>query len=211
VKKSTILLLLILVFSGTSWAVKVDGKFWDWSAIGEYHKCSPRALSRDRSGFDMQSIKASLGAKFLYIYIEGRSVAGHKADRGWGVKKTSVRISFKSAQSPLNRVRIASDPARPGEIKISKPSLPTKAYGSKKNMYWAIARYGNKYAFECKIPVYSSSKGVHAGVQGGPLIKLSESNTSKRTHLSDMLINTVDVKTHRLVDTVEFPIKKNDL
>lgn len=192
-----------------SFCVNIDGKFWDWGSIGTFYTCPARLLEKNRSGFDMQSVKMSLGKKYIYIYLEGKSVTGKKADSGWGAKKTSVRISFKSAQSPLNRVRIATDPASPGKIKLSYPQITSRTYGSKQDKYWALAKYGNKYAFEIKIPIHYSKKGVHAGVPGGPIIK--PAGESSRNYLADVLINTVDVKIHRLVDTVEFPIRRGQL
>jgi len=196
--------------SSFAFCITIDGKFWDWGKIDTFYSCKPRALEKDRSGFDMESVKMCLGRKHLYIYIEGRSVAGLKPDAGWGVKKTSVRISFKASQSPLNRVRVAAEPAKPGQVKISSPPAPSKVLGSKTDKYWAIAKYGKKYAFEINIPFFITSKGIHVGVKGGPLIRLA-GNDPSRKNLSDVLINTVDVKTHRLVDTVEFSIKKGDL
>jgi hypothetical protein len=201
----------MFAISSFVFCITIDGKFWDWGKTDTFYNCKPHALEKDRSGFDMESVKMCLGRKDLYIYIDGRSVAGLKPDAGWGVKKTSVRISFKSSQSPLNRVRIATEPAKPGQIKISYPPAPSKVFGSKTDKYWAIAKYGKKYAFEIKIPFFITSKGIHVGVSGGPLLRVSESYSSSRKNLSDVLINTVDVKTHRLVDTVEFSIKKGDL
>jgi len=209
-KKPLIFILTFLLLAVSSWCINIDGKFWDWGKTGIFCNCPARLLEKDRSGFDMESVKMCLGRRSLYIYIDGRSVAGLKPDAGWGVKKTSVRISFKSSQNPLNRVRIAADPAKPGQIKISYPQEPTKTLGSKKDKYWAISKYSKKYAFEIKIPFFVSSNGIHVGVKGGPLLKLSNSAASRK-NLSDVLINTVDVKTHRLVDTVEFPIRKGDL
>ena len=201
----------MFAISSFVFCITIDGKFWDWGKTDTFYNCKPHALEKDRSGFDMESVKMCLGRKDLYIYIDGRSVAGLKPDAGWGVKKTSVRISFKSSQSPLNRVRIATEPAKPGQIKISYPPAPSKVFGSKTDKYWAIAKYGKKYAFEIKIPFFITSKGIHVGVSGGPLLRVSESYGSSRKNLSDVLINTVDIKTHRLVDTVEFSIKKGDL
>ena len=210
-KKIIIFIITSLLISSFVFCVTIDGKFWDWGKISTFYNCKPRALEKNRSGFDMESVKMCLGKKHLYIYIDGRSVAGQKPDAGWGAKKTSVRISFKSSQSPLNRVRIATEPAKPGQIKISYPPAPSKVLGSKTDKYWAIAKYGKKYAFEIKIPFYITSKGIHAAVKGGPLLRVSGSAGASRKNLSDVLINTVDVKTHRLVDTVEFSIKKGDL
>jgi len=211
VKKIIIFIITTFVISSFVFCITIDGKFWDWGKIDTFYSCKPHALKKDRSGFDMESVKMYLGRKDLYIYIDGRSVAGLKPDAGWGVKKTSVRISFKSSQSPLNRVRIAAEPAKPGQIKISYPPAPSKVLGSKTDKYWAIAKYGKKYAFEIKIPFFITSKGIHVAVKGGPLLRLSSSAGESRKSLSDVLINTVDVKTHRLVDTVEFSIKKGDL
>ena len=210
-KKTIIFIIASLAISSFVFCITIDGKFWDWGKIGTFYDCKPRALEKDRSGFDMESVKMCLGRKHLYIYIDGRSVAGLKPDAGWGVKKTSVRISFKSSQSPLNRVRIATEPAKPGQIKISYPPAPSKVFGSKADKYWAIAKFGKKYAYEVKIPFFITTKGIHAGVKGGPLLRVSGSAGASRKNLSDVLINTVDIKTHRLVDTVEFSIKKGDL
>ena len=210
-KKIIIFIITTLAISSFVFCITIDGKFWDWRKIDTFYSCKPHALKKDRSGFDMESVKMYLGRKDLYIYIDGRSVAGLKPDAGWGAKKTSVRISFRSSQSPLNRVRIATEPAKPGQIKISYPPAPSKVLGSKTDKYWAIAKYGKNYAFEIKIPFFITSKGIHAAVKGGPLLRLSSSAGESRNKLSDVLINTVDVKTHRLVDTVEFSIKKDDL
>jgi hypothetical protein len=211
VKKIIIFIIASFVISSFASCITIDGKFWEWAKISTFYNCKPRALERGRSGFDMQSVKISLGRKFLYIYIDGRSVTGLKPDKGWGARKTSVRISFKSSQSPLNRVRIATYPSKPGAIKISYPHTASKTFGSKKDKFWALAKYGNKYAFEVQVPLIVSSKGIHVGANGGPLIRVSESYSSSRKNLSDILINTVDDKTHRLVDTVEFSIKKGEL
>ena len=194
-----------------SFCVKIDGKFREWANTPVFHNCGLRPFARDRSGLDLQEIKMALGSKHLYIYIGGRSVTGLKRDKGQGARKTSIRISFNSAQSPLNRIRIASDPAKPGQIKVSCPGTRSNILGSKRDKYWAYGKYGKRYAFEFKIPVYSTSKGMQVGRPSGPLIALSGSNMSKRTHLSDMLINSVDAKTHRLVDTAVVPIKKGEL
>lgn len=210
-KKSTILLLLILVFSSASWAVRIDGKLWDWTDIGDFHKCGSRILSRDRAGLDMDTIKLHLAGKFLYVYIEGRSVNGKKRDDGSAVKGSSIRVSFNSSQSPLNRVRIAAEPGALWQIKVSKPGIESVVYGSKKNKYWSRGRIGRKYAFEIKIPVFRSTKGVHVGIAGGPLIAASDNQSTSRNLLSQVLINSVDMKTHRLVDTVSFAIMKGQL
>ena len=204
-------MLFILIFPGTAWAVRIDGRFWDWYQVKTFFACPPRHLARDRVGLDMQKIKMVLGSKYLYIYVEGVSVTGLKPDKGEGAENSSIRISFKSAQSPLNRVRVAADPAEPYIVKLSYPSVSSKDYGSKVNKYWALGRFGKKYCFEIKVPIFHTKKGIHAGVSGGPLIKLAEDYEVKREHLADVLINTVDTRTHRLVDTVEFPIKKGDL
>jgi hypothetical protein len=209
-KKLLILILAFVLLAVSSWCIKIDGKFWDWSKINTFYNCPVRPLEKGRSGFDMESVKMALGRKDLYIYIDGRSVTGPKQDSGWGAKKTSVRISFKSSQSPLNRVRIAAYPDKPGQIRIACPNAASKVLGSKADRYWMIAKYGKKYAFEIKIPVLLSSKGLHVGVRGGPLIRLA-GNDPSRKNLSDVLINSVDMKTHRLVDTVEFTIKRGKI
>jgi len=211
VKKIIIFIITTFAISSFVFCVTIDGKFWDWGKTSTFYKCPQHILKKDRSGIDMENVKMYLGKKYLYMYIDGRSVAGLKPDAGWGAKKTSVRISFKSSQSPLNRVRIATEPSKPGQIKISYPPAPSKVLGSKTDKYWAIAKYGKNYAFEIKIPFFITSKGIHAGVKGGPLLRVSGSAGASRKNLSDVLINTVDVKTHRLVDTVEFSIKKGDL
>jgi hypothetical protein len=108
-------------------------------------------------------------------------------------------------------VRVATEPAKPGQIKISYPSAPSKVFGSKKDRYWFMEKYGKKYAYEIKIPFFISQKGIHAGTKGGPLLRLAGNSGDSRKNLSVVLINTVDMKTHRLVDTVEFSIKKGDL
>ena len=197
-----------LVISTASFCVKIDGRFWDWTGIGDFHKCVPRILSRDRSGLDMDTVKIHLTGKFLYIYIEGRSVKGKKPDDGSAMKGSSIRVSFNSSQSPLNRVRISAEPSTLWQIKVSKPGMKSVVYGSKKNKYWSRGRIGRKYAFEIKVPVFTSSKGVHAGVAGGPIIAISEEQGGSRNSLSEVLINSVDMKTHRLVDTVSFTIRK---
>jgi hypothetical protein len=209
-KKTLLFISAFVLLAVSAWCIKIDGKFWEWGKFKTFYKCPSRLLEKDRSGFDMQSVKLCLGGKYLYIYIDGRSVAGLKPDRGWGAKKTSIRVSFRAAQSPLNRIRIATDPSKPGQIKISYPLAKSKIYGSKTDRYWYISNYGKKYAFEMKIPIFLSSKGVHIGAKDRPLIKLSGSGPS-RQYLAEVLVNTVDMKTHRLVDTIEFAIKKGDL
>jgi hypothetical protein len=210
-KKPLILILAFVLLAVPSLCIKIDGKFWDWAKINAFYNCPVRPLEKGRSGFDMESVKVALGRKDLYIYIDGRSVTGPKQDSGWGAKKTSVRISFKSSQSPLNRVRIAAYPDKPGQIRIACPNAASKVFGSKTDRYWMIAKYGKKYAFEIKIPFFVSSQGIHVGVKGGPLIRIPENVGASRNKLSDVLINTVDMKTHRLVDTVEFTIKKGNI
>jgi hypothetical protein len=84
-------------------------------------------------------------------------------------------------------------------------------FGSKKNRFWYIGKFGSKYAFEIKIPFYYSSKGIHVAAKGGPLIRLSGSYAQSRRNLSEVLINSVDMKTHRLVDTTQFYISKGQL
>lgn len=210
-KKVLFFITIVLLISTASYCVKIDGRFWDWTDIGDFHKCRSRALSRDRSGLDMDTVKLHLTGKFLYIYVEGRSVKGKKPDDGSAVKGSSIRVSFSSSQSPLNRVRISTEPSALWQIKVSKPEMESVVYGSKKNKYWSRGRIGRKYAFEIKIPVFRSTKGVHIGVAGGPIIAVSEDQATSRNSLSEVLINSVDMKTHRLVDTVSFTIKKGML
>lgn len=209
-KKLLILISTFVLLAVPSWCIKIDGKFWDWSNINAFYNCPVRPLEKNRSGLDMESVKIALGRKVLYIYIDGRSVTGQKQDSGWGAKKTSVRISFKSSQSPLNRVRIAAYPDKPGQIRIACPNAASTVLGNKADRYWMIAKYGKKYAFEIKIPILLSSQGIHVGVKGGPLIRLA-GDAPSRKNLSDVLINTVDMKTHRLVDTVQFTIRKGEI
>lgn len=210
-KKSIIFTLILLVTASPSFCIKIDGKFWDWQRTGISFKCKPHVLARDRSGLDMQQVKMTLSGKYLYIYIDGRSVTGLQPDKGSGLKRTSMRVSFTSAQSPLNRVRIATDPKVPYKVKVSCPRAASKYLGGPKNRYWAIGRNGNRYAMEMIVPVFYSSKGVHAGSPAGPLIILSRRSGINREYLAGMLINVVDAKTHRLVDTVELPIRRGEL
>lgn len=210
-KKSVIFTLILLVTAFPSFCIKIDGKFWDWQRTGISFNCKPHVLARDRSGLDMQLVKMTLIGKHLYILIEGRSVTGLEPDKGNGLKRTSIRVSFKSAQSPLNRVRVATDPKLPYKVKVSCPRATSKYLGGPKNRYWAIGRNGNIYAMEMIVPVFYDSKGVHAGSPSGPLIILAKRSGLSREYLADMLINAVDAKTHRLVDTVELPIRKGEL
>lgn len=210
-RRSILLILAFLVTASPSFCVKIDGKFWDWEKIRVFQVCKPRHLARDRAGFDMEFVKMSLGKNHLYMYIEGTSVTGLKQDSGEGVKKTSIRVSFNSAQSPLNRVRIAAETRSLWEIKISRPGMISKVFGSKKDKYWMRGKFGKMYAYELKIPVFYSSKGIHAAAAGGPLIELAEKPSMNRDSLSNVLINCVDMKTHRLVDTVQFTIRKGEL
>ncbi len=203
--------LILTILCCSALAITIDGKFWDWDGIGVFHYCSPRLLEKDRSGIALQKVKMYLGRKYLYMYIEGVSVAGQKIDRGWGAKKTSFRISFSSVQSPLNRVRVAIYPAKPGQIRISYPRTISKVFGGKKDRFWWMAKYGRKFAFEIKIPFYYSAKGIHVAAKGGPLIRLSGSYAQGRRNLAEVLINSVDMKTHRLVDTTQFLISKGQL
>lgn len=204
-------MLFFVLISANALSIKIDGKIWDWGGIKNLYKCKPRLLDKNRSGLDMDNVRLTLGKKFLYILIEGKSVTGQKKDNGLGAHKTSIRISFKSSQSPLNRVRIAADPGKSGVIKISYPSIKSQVFGSPKDKYWAMGKYGKGYAFEFKIPIIISNKGVHVGVSQGPIIKPSKKYEGGRNSMSDVLINSVDIKTHRLVDSVEFTIKKGEL
>ncbi len=209
-KKAFFSIICILVTASVSFCINIDGNSRDWGNIRTFYKCPARPLEKDRSGFDMRSVKMFLGRHYLYIYIEGGSVTGLKPDSGSGLKKTSIRVSFDSSQSPLNRVRIAADPRKPWQVKLSYPSLPSKIYGSRKNKYWFFVRQGNIAGFEVKIPVFQSEKGVHVGLAAGPIIKQSKSSKVQRSRLSEVLINTVDIKTHRLVDTATFSVHNGD-
>jgi hypothetical protein len=207
-KKLVICVLALGLFSVSSRAINIDGRDNDWAKVRVFRKCSLRPLEKDRAGFDMKNIKLLLGNGFLYIYIDGKSVTGLKPDGGAGLKKTSIRVSFKSEPSPLNRVRIAADPDAPWQVKLSYPSITSEVLGSQNNKYWAFIRGKKKeVGFEIKVPVYRTQKGIQVGVPSGPLIKTFGSQGS----LSDVQINSVDVVTHRLVDTVEFPIHRGDL
>jgi hypothetical protein len=199
------------VTASISFCINIDGKSSEWGNFRTFHRCPARPLEKDRAGFDMRSIKMCLGRHYLYIYIDGRSVTGLMPDRGGGMKKTSIRISFDSSQAPLNRVRIAADPRMPWQVKLSYPSVPSRIYGSQNNKYWSFIRQRNMSGFEVKIPVFLSRKGVHVGVAGGPIIRQFNSTGVPRSRLSDVLINSVDIKTHRLVDTVLFSIRRGDL
>jgi hypothetical protein len=207
-KKLAILVLALGLFAVSAWPIKIDGQDRDWANVRTFRKCPIRPLEKDRAGFDMKSIKLLLGNGFLYMYIDGRSVTGLKPDDGAGLKKTSVRVSFRSEQSLLNRVRIAADPDAPWQVKLSYPSISSEVLGSQKNKYWSFIRKKKEAGFEIKIPVYRTQKGIQAGVPDGPLIKTFGSQNSQ---LSDVQINSVDVATHRLVDTVEFPLHRGDL
>ncbi len=203
-KKIFFSILCLIATASSSFCINIDGMSRDWANIRTFYRCPARPLEKNRSGFDMKSVKLFLGGHYLYIYIDGRSVTGAKADSGAGLKKTSVRVSFDSARSPLNRVRIAADPGKPWQVKLSYPSVPSRMYGSRKIKYWSFIREGSKAGIELKIPVFQSGKGVHVGIAAGPIIKGPGESRSGR--LSDVLINAVDVKTHRLVDTVKFSI-----
>jgi hypothetical protein len=212
VKRPTILIIFLLCLLATpSFAVSIDGKAWDWANIPVYHACRSHPLSRDRVGMDMKSVKMYLGRQNIYIYVEGRSVSGMKYDDGEGFRKTSLRVSFNSAQSPLNRVRAATEIKQPWVIKLASPAQETKYLGSKQDKYWARGKYGNNYYYEMKVPVFISKKGIHVGSLSGPLVRLSKQYSGSRNTLSDVLINCVDMKTHRLVDTTQFSIKKDGL
>jgi len=204
------LLVILMFLTLPGYCVRIDGKFWDWQTFGREYQCKPHTLSKDRSGLDVQAVRLSLGSKFLYVMVVGRSVTGQKKDKGQGFRRTSVRVSFSSAQSPLNRVRVLADFEYPGKIKISMPDADTKMIGEENNRSWASGRSSGRYAFELKIPVFASSNGIHVGSKYGPLIHIAD-NSSGRKRLSDMLINTVDTQTHRLVSTALFTIKPGDL
>jgi hypothetical protein len=201
--------MTLLLFQFPSFCISIDGKSMDWASIPIFQKCRPRVLSRDRAGLDMQYVKIGLSKRFMYFYIEGSSITGQKADNGEGFKKTSVRISANSAQSPLNRVRVLIDPKVPYKIKMAAPKKPTVDLGSKKEKYWSRGKVGRNYFFEVKVPVFVSPKGIHLGTKSGPLVRPSSDRTSKSA-ISDVLINTVDMKTHRLVDTTQFYIRKDN-
>ncbi len=207
-KKLVIFVMAIGLFAASAWPIKIDGQDNDWANVRTFCKCPLRPLEKDRAGFDMKSIKLLLGNGFLYIFIDGRSVTGLKPDSGAGLKKTSIRVSFRSEQSLLNRVRIAADPDSPWQVKLSYPSTTSEVFGSRKNKYWAFIREKKRAGFEIKIPVFRTQKGIQVGVPDGPIIKTSRPQS---TMLSYVQINSVDVSTHRLVDTVEFPIHRGDL
>jgi hypothetical protein len=208
-KKLVFLVLVLGLFSASAWPIKIDGQSQDWANVRIFRRCPLRPLEKDRAGLDMKNIKLLLGKDYLYVYVDGRSVNGLKPDKGDGLKRTSIRVSFMSLQSPLNRVRIATDPDSPWQVTLSYPSITSEVFGSQQNKYWAFIRKNNKEAaFEMKIPVYHTKKGIQVGVPDGPLVRAFK---SQHTQLTDVQINSVDMKTHRLVDTVEFPIHKGDL
>jgi hypothetical protein len=211
VKKFLLFLLLISVMPIPSFCVRVDGKYWEWENVPEFYKCRPRVFARDRSGLDLRAIKILGGNKHIYMLIEGRSMTGVKADKGQGFRRTSLRISFNSTASPLNRARILIDPNFPNKIKISMPSVPSFYVGTKKDRYWASGKYGTVCFFEIKIPIVYDKKGAHIGRYNGPLVKLSPKYAGSRESLSDVLINSVDVLSHRLVDTATFRIKSGSI
>ncbi len=200
-------ILSSFILTSYSFCVTIDGSFRDWKGVPVFHRVKQRALARDRAGLDMQTVKLVLGRRYLYVYIDGRSVNGLKRDEGEGVKGTSIRVSFNSASSPLQRVRIAAEPKDLWKIRISCPREASRELGSKQDKYWSRGRSGNRYAFEMKMPVFYSKSGIHVGTPSGPLVGVYSGST--RTYLSDVLINSVDMKTHRLVDTVTFPIVKS--
>lgn len=210
-KKTLILVIFTIFLASFALSITIDGKFWDWQEIKIFDQCKPRILSKDRSGLDMQSVKLVLTKKYLYALIEGDSVTGQTQDKGEGFRRTSVRLSFSSAQSPLNRARILAHPGDPWRIKVSVPQAGSIKVGSKKDKYWCFGKYGKNYFIEMKMPVFTDAKGIHVGSIRGPLLQLSPGNTSSRNHISDLLINTVDTRTHRLVDTTSIPIKKGAL
>ena len=213
-KKAGFLLFVLLIFAMPSQCLRIDGRFWDWVSLDasqcKAYECKPKILLKDRSGLELQKVKIALGSKYLYVMLEGRSVTGQKRDSGQGFHRTSVRISFSSAQSPLNRVRVLADPQYPSEIKLSMPGKDTVAMGSVSERFWASGRASGKYAFEVKVPIFRTSNGIHIGSKQGPLVKLDE-GTSGRKRLTDVLINTVDTETHHLVSTAGFAIKPGDL
>lgn len=210
-RKLFITLSLLLLLSIPSFCVRVDGKYWEWINVAPYYWCKPHVFARDRAGLDLRIVKILAGQKHIYMLIEGRSVSGVKADKGQGYKRTSLRISFNSVQSPLNRARYLVDPNYPCRIKYSAPAVKSAFLGSKKDRYWASGKYGNKYFYEVKIPVVYDKKGAHIGRYNGPLIRLSRQYAGSREGLSDVLINSVDAVTHRLVDTVTFRIKSGTI
>jgi len=159
----------------------------------------------------MKTVKMYLGKKYLYVLVKGKSVTGQKADKGEGFKRTSVRLSFSSAQSPLNRARILAHPGDPWRIKVSAPYARSLKLGNKTDKYWCFGKHNGSYYVEMKVPIFEDTKGVHVVSTRGPLIKLSAKDAGTRNRLSDLLINTVDTRTHRLVDTASFQIKKDDL
>jgi hypothetical protein len=205
-KKLIILVSVLFFFIPPCFPVIIDGKFWDWQNIPVFHTVRPRILSRDRAGLDMQKVKLMLARHYLYVYVDGRSVNGQKRDDGEAMKSVSIRVSFNFANSPLQRVRIAAEPKDLWKIKISCPRQASQELGGKKDKYWSRGRSGSRYAFEIKIPVFYTKSGIHVGVPSGPLVGVYSGST--RTYLSDVLINSVDMRTHRLVDTVQFSIKK---
>jgi hypothetical protein len=207
VKKPFLILSLLLFLTIPSFCVRIDGKYWEWGNISPYYQCRPRIFARDRAGLDLKNVKILAGSKHIYMLIEGRSMSGIKADKGQGYRRASLRISFNSVQSPLNRARFLVDPNYPNKIKYSAPSVQSVYLGSIKDRYWASGRYGSIYFFEVKIPVVYDKKGAHVGRYSGPLIRLSSKYAGSREALSDVLINSVDCLTHRLVDTATFRIK----
>ena len=197
--------------ASSSYAINIDGKFWDWSRIPVFHVCSSRPMTKDRGGFEMRNVRLSLGRNFLYLMIEGKSVEGLGYDHGEAMRKTSLRVSFSSAQSPLNRIRVAAEANKLWEVKISAPEKSSVVLGGKRDKYWSRGRNGGDYSFELKVPIVYSMNGIHVATSTGPLVRLPMNFTGGRTYLSLVLINTVDMKTHRLVDTTQFPIKAGDL
>ena len=210
-KKVFLAFFFAIAAVSSSFAITIDGKFWDWSRVPVFHDCVSRPMTKDRGGFDMRTVRMYLGREFLYMMIDGRSVEGLGYDHGEAMRKTSLRVSFSSAQSPLNRVRIAAEAGRLWEIKISVPEESSVTLGGKRDKYWSRGRNGGDYSFELKVPVVRTAGGVRVATAYGPLIKLPPGYSGSRSYLSLVLINTVDMKTHRLVDTTQFVIKPNSI
>lgn len=173
-KKLVFFVLALVLLSVSAWPIKIDGQAEDWSGVRTFRNCPLRPLEKDRAGFDMKSVKLLLGNGFLYMYIDGRSVTGLKPDNGAGLKRTSVRVSFRSEQSLLNRVRIAADPDAPWQVKLSHPSITSEVLGGQKNKYWAFTRKKREVGFEIKIPVYRTERASRSEFPTGRSLRPSD-------------------------------------
>lgn len=203
----------MLLVNGASYAgIKIDGRFNDWANVPKIYSDKKGDVDTARSGMDFLTVSMKLEGKYLYILIKGISQTGGNFDNGESLPNISIRISFVSSYSPLNRIRIATGSEEPGVITVSQPSAKTVKYGNAGNPCWRFGKIGKwRNGVEVKIPVYTDKNGAMCvGAMNGPVIH-KRAQEKKRRRLSEAFISNVNVKTHLFIDKAEFPVYNTSL